>query len=223
MTGGENAGVPPPPARPRRVPVFATLLVVAAVATMVALGIWQLQRKGEKEALIARYAANRALPPVAFPNIPTDQALLFRHTTAFCLSVTGWRVEGAGKAGWRYLARCRTGAEGPGFMADMGTSPNPRANPAWKGGAVSGIIVPAPGHASWIAGLLAPAPKTLMIVAAAPAPGLAASATPDPQSIPNNHLVYAIQWFFFASAAGVIYALALRQRLAGRAEPPPGA
>ena len=39
-------------------PVIATILVVAAVATMIALGVWQLQRKGEKEALIALYQRN---------------------------------------------------------------------------------------------------------------------------------------------------------------------
>jgi surfeit locus 1 family protein len=30
--------------------------------------------------------------------------------------------------------------------------------------------------------------------------------------VPNNHLLYAIQWFFFALAAAVIYVLALRRR-----------
>jgi len=29
---------------------------------------------------------------------------------------------------------------------------------------------------------------------------------------PNNHLSYAIQWFFFAATALVIYVLALRKR-----------
>jgi surfeit locus 1 family protein len=30
--------------------------------------------------------------------------------------------------------------------------------------------------------------------------------------VPNNHLSYAIQWFFFATTAVVIYVLALRKR-----------
>ena len=33
----------------------ATLVVLAAVAVMLRLGFWQLERKAEKEALIARY------------------------------------------------------------------------------------------------------------------------------------------------------------------------
>ena len=43
-------------------------------------------------------------------------------------------------------------------------------------------------------------------------PGLVASALPTPDSIPNNHLSYAIQWFLFAAIAGVIYVLALKRR-----------
>ena len=41
----------------RRVPIFATIVVLAAAAVMVALGVWQLQRLEQKEALLARYAA----------------------------------------------------------------------------------------------------------------------------------------------------------------------
>jgi surfeit locus 1 family protein len=52
----------------------------------------------------------------------------------------------------------------------------------------------------------------MRLVAAEPGPGLAASAPPSPDSIPNNHLSYAIQWFLFAGIAGVIYILALRKR-----------
>jgi cytochrome oxidase assembly protein ShyY1 len=38
---------------------------------------------------------------------------------------------------------------------------------------------------------------------------------PSPDSIPNNHLSYAIQWFLFAAAAALIYVLALRLRQRG--------
>jgi cytochrome oxidase assembly protein ShyY1 len=55
----------------------------------------------------------------------------------------------------------------------------------------------------------------MRLVAATPAPGLQASAPPSIESIPNNHMSYAIQWFAFAAIALVIYALALRKRLKG--------
>ena len=38
-----------------RLPFWPTLIVAAAVATMIGLGIWQLRRMDEKEALIARF------------------------------------------------------------------------------------------------------------------------------------------------------------------------
>jgi cytochrome oxidase assembly protein ShyY1 len=49
--------------------------------------------------------------------------------------------------------------------------------------------------------------------------------------MPNNHLLYAIQWFFFALARGLIYVLALERRQKqkhpgegpGVAPPPPRA
>ena len=45
----------------RRVPVLATLIVAAAIATMIALGVWQLRRAEWKDALIARYQAAQAM------------------------------------------------------------------------------------------------------------------------------------------------------------------
>jgi cytochrome oxidase assembly protein ShyY1 len=63
-------------------------------------------------------------------------------------------------------------------------------------------------------GVVAPGPR---LVADPPLAGLAANARPDPSDIPNNHLSYAVQWFLFAVTALVIYLLALRKRLAGRA------
>ena len=41
----------------RRIPIVSTIVVIAAALTMVGLGVWQLQRKTEKEALIGRYEA----------------------------------------------------------------------------------------------------------------------------------------------------------------------
>jgi surfeit locus 1 family protein len=56
------------------------------------------------------------------------------------------------------------------------------------------------------------APQQLLLVADTPAPGLAANEMPSIESIPNNHLAYAVQWFLFAGIAVIIYLLALRRR-----------
>jgi surfeit locus 1 family protein len=200
-----------------RFPLIPTLVVAAAVATMIALGLWQLRRADEKEALRAQYVRNAALPPIALPiGALPDQTLLYRRATAFCLEPTAWRLTGgrsaAGRTGTRYIAECRTGAEGPGFAADMGISPNPRANPGWRGGEVTGTIVAEPPRSSFAQRLRGrSAPPRPMIVSERPAPGLEASAPPS-ADVPDNSLSYAFQWFFFAAAAAVIYVLALRRR-----------
>jgi cytochrome oxidase assembly protein ShyY1 len=40
---------------------------------------------------------------------------------------------------------------------------------------------------------------------------------PSLDSIPNNHRFYALQWFFFAATAVLIYVLALRRKRDERA------
>ncbi|MFM9829333.1 MAG: SURF1 family protein [Sphingomonas sp.] len=205
----------------KRIPLVATALVVFAAAAMVGLGAWQLQRHGEKIALLARYAQNQHLPPIAFPRIPVDDKLLFRRAGFLCLQVTGWAHEGGrnakGGVGWRHIARCRTGAEGPGVTVQVGMSQSPDDRPVWKGGEVAGYITNAPDHAPLVARLVGrQPPKTLMLVADPPLAGLAANPAADLSSVPNNHLAYAVQWFVFAALALGIYALALRSRMKAR-------
>jgi surfeit locus 1 family protein len=196
-----------------KLPFIATAAATIAVATMIGLGIWQLQRAEWKKGLIAQYEANARLAPVAWPSVPPgDDKILYRRATGFCLQPTAWRaVAGRNRKdepGWAHIAACRTGAEGPGMQVDVGWSRS-SANPAWKGGAVSGLIVPDRKH-------------VIRLVADQAAPGLEPSKRPSPADTPNNHLMYALQWFFFALAAAVIYVLALRsrQRKAAGGTPP---
>ncbi|MFN5781065.1 MAG: SURF1 family cytochrome oxidase biogenesis protein, partial [Novosphingobium sp.] len=41
----------------RRLPIIPTVFVLAAVGVMIVLGFWQLDRRAQKEAMLARYAA----------------------------------------------------------------------------------------------------------------------------------------------------------------------
>jgi hypothetical protein len=190
----------------RRVPVIATIVVAAAVAAMISLGIWQLHRAKWKEGLLARYERAEKLPPIVWPTVPLKNAdlPLFRHATGMCLRPVGKRTAGGeslgGEAGYVQIVDCMTGAEGPGMSVVIGWSKDPNARFNWAGGPVSGII--------------APDRRTGMrLVAATAAPGLQPSAPPSIEQIPNNHRSYAVQWFAFAGIALVIYALALRKRL----------
>ena len=85
------------------------------------------------------------------------------------------------------------------MAVELGWSKNPAVGRDYKGGVVSGIIAP-------------DRVARMRLVSTEPGPGLVASAPPSPDTIPNNHLNYAIQWFLFAAFAGVIYVLALKRR-----------
>ena len=196
----------------RRLPLVPTIVVALAVAAMIALGLWQLlDRLPMKERFIADLAANPAKPPVPFPTAPADQ-LLFRRTTGVCDQVTSQELAGAGASGYRLIVHCRTGAEGPGMIVQLGTTRDTRFRSTWAGGPVTGYISHAPSGVSLIGSLFDHRPQPMLLVADTPPAGLQANAPPDVGSVPNNHLSYAVQWFFFAAIATVIYLLAARRR-----------
>ena len=201
----------------KRIPIVATLVVCAAIAMMIGLGLWQLQRADEKNTLLARYAVASKLPEMAYPAVQGGDGLLFRRAGGLCLEPLIPRIEGGlnarGDAGWRHIVSCRTGAEGPGMIVDIGWSRQFDFVAVWKGGPVHGIISRQPDHRSLVARALGKgvAPG-LMLVASQPADGLEPSAPPSISDVPNNHLAYAVQWFLFAAIAAIIYGLALRRR-----------
>lgn len=204
----------------KRIPALPTLLVGIAIALMIKLGLWQLQRADEKEVLLARYATAETLPEMGFPASATDDSLLFRRAGGTCLEPLETRIEGGlnakGKSGWRNLVSCRTGTEGPGMVVDIGWSARFDQKIAWKGGQVQGVISRQPDHRSLIEKAFGTGSTPgLMLVLSVPAAGLEQSAPPTIRDVPNNHTGYAVQWFVFALIAAVIYGLALRRRRRG--------
>lgn len=192
----------------RRIPIVATAIVLAAVATMIALGVWQLQRREWKEAEIARYEAARAMnSDVPWPATPADyDAALYRHSRIDCAEVESMSAVAGRSAddrpGWAHIAHCTLRGGGQADVA-LGWSGNP-APPRWTGGAVRGLI--------------AGSDEAVRLIASPPQGGLAQLASPDPDAVsttPMGHLSYAIQWFAFATIALLIYALALRKKWRG--------
>lgn len=189
------------------IPLLPTLLVAAAALTMIALGIWQLRRAETKEALLARYAAVETM--AAMVTWPRDEAgreaSLYRRSQVACERVLERRMtagrNAADEPGWAQVARCALDGGGEAEVV-LGWSLAPQPVP-WAGGVAEGIVAPAGRHGA-------------RLVADPPLAGLIANAAPDPGDLPNNHLAYAVQWFFFAATAVTIYAIALRKRLAGR-------
>lgn len=184
----------------RKVPFVPTVVVLVAVAIMVALGIWQLGRADEKEALLAHYAAaGDNSEPTAWPlDAESLEKSLYRRSRVKCARVRVIEevagTAASGEKGWAHRATCSNADSDAAILVDIGWSraPDPVT---WTGGMVDGVIAPGP-----------------RLVADPAAAGLVPLAKPDPRDLPNNHLSYAVQWFLFALTALVIYALALRRR-----------
>lgn len=193
----------------KRLPLTPTLVVTAAIAVLISLGVWQLKRALWKEGLLARYAAAANLPPISWPTAPldADQLPLFRYATGVCVRPLGTRAiageNRAGEPGYVHIVDCATSAEGPGMSVQVGWSKNPNQRVEWAGGPVSGIIVP-------------DRVSRMRLVAASAPPGLEPSAEPSPETAsaitPAGHRMYAATWFALALAALIIYMIVLMKR-----------
>jgi surfeit locus 1 family protein len=203
----------------RRLPLIPTLVVAAAVGVMIALGIWQLQRAEWKERLLADYAAASALPALDLDPLLDDPEeelppLAFRRVLATCNArdaepdQRGGRSD-RGESGYSYFVRCRSGEGGLAgrLLVNAGWTPLPERD---RRITVNGLVAGRLGAVE--------EGEPLVITSASATPPLRPSAPASIDNIPNNHRLYAWQWFFFAAAALVIYLLALRRR--GKDLPP---
>lgn len=184
----------------RRVPVFATLVVLIAVGIMISLGVWQLQRLKWKEALLAHYAAAQGVAgEIDWTSRGVSEDQFYHRARLDCAAVTARSSmagrNAAGTPGMAQTAYCALAGGGEALVV-LGWAEQPNGGTRWQGGEVHGVIAPGP-----------------RLVADPPLAGLQASARPDASEIPNNHLSYAIQWFFFAATALVIYGIALGRRI----------
>jgi surfeit locus 1 family protein len=204
-----------------RWPVIPTIFVALAVATMVGLGFWQLERKTQNAQLLQQVTANSGKPAIAYPALgPVSLQALHRKSAVNCLRVSEWKEDSgadiSGKTGTRYLAECVTGAEGPGALIVAGISDRPNQKIGWNGGAVQGIITTEPDRQSMAAKLFG---KSIvlrpMLVSNTGLGGLRTAEPPSLEKIErkiSSNGFYALQWFLFATAATIIYILAVRKR-----------
>ena len=197
----------------RRLPLLPTLLVAAAVAAMIGLGIWQLRRAEWKERLIAEYQAAATMPALDLDPLLEREGVLpplaFRRVLVTCRAGNilpdqrGGRNRGTGQGGYSSFVPCRPGAAGLAgrIVVNAGWAALPDSDQRLSlNGIVAGQLGPVEGR------------QRVVLTAATAAPPLAPSAPLSIEDIPNNHLSYAFQWFFFAATAVVIYLLALRRR-----------
>ena len=205
----------------RRLPILPTIIVAAAVAVMIGLGVWQLQRAAWKDRMLAELAVAQSQPAVDLdPLLGGDEPsrpIAFRRALVTCMARDAEVSARAGRsrqgaAGYAFYVPCRPGGRGWAgrLQVNAGWSQRPDATQRLSlAGTVAGVIgTTEPGEA-------------IILTAAEPSSPLEASAPPRVEDIPNNHLAYAGQWFFFALAAAVIYVLALRRRSVAGDRPSP--
>jgi cytochrome oxidase assembly protein ShyY1 len=188
-----------------RIPVVPTLMVALMTPVLVGLGFWQLDRAEWKADLLARLEAAPSLPPVEIEG-PAQSELDFRRARTSCTAsgpvevVAGRNANGV--TGFSYRVPCR-GADGTAVvLLDIGWSNRP--------GTLSAVELPGP-HSGILVARTGERPHYLLVSRDA-APPLEPSAPPSTETIPNNHMAYAVQWFFFAAALLTIYGVYLFRR-----------
>ena len=223
-------------ARSSRWPIVPTLMTLVMVLAMIGLGIWQLQRREWKHALLASLDAARTLPPVTprefYRAIIGAGSVQYRRAVVTCRPgrVAPYDIKGGASAtdvsGFLVLVACKdpplTHGRGPDLVVVAGWSARPDPpSPLLVDAEFDGVVVENPYGS-------APNRPKFMLIPRTAVPPLLPSRVPTPGDLPDPHLNYALQWFAFAATLGVIYALWLRRwratagRAPGRADAAPG-
>lgn len=201
----------------KRLPLGATILTLLMIPALIALGVWQLERRAWKHALIARLEAAKSLPPVT----PHDYYramigladLQYRHAEVECRpgKVAPYDVKGGTSAddqgGYLVLVDCNDPARHakPDLVVVAGWTLRPATVTSLDlDTRFAGTLIEHPYGT-------APGRPQFMLIPATAAPGLLSSRIPVPDDLPDNHLSYALQWFAFAATLAVIYVLYVRQ------------
>lgn len=210
-------------------PLLSTL---AMLAILLGLGVWQLQRRDWKRALLDQIAAAEQAPPVplaeglpAFAKVAVTGRLRTDLLVRFAAEVRGATLGGQVLAPLQ-----RPGA--PTLLVDLGWAAQD-SRPVLPDGTVTIAGYLRPGdHPGWFAAAddaagrqfytldpqaigaalgLDLAPQVLVALGGPPPPG-----APDPArhlpNLPNDHLQYAITWFALAAVLLVVFVLYVRRR-----------
>lgn len=201
----------------KRLPIIPTIIVAAAVAVMIGLGIWQLQRAEWKNRMLAELAGAPSQTLVDINALPPDRdsrrapSIAFRRVRVTCYGPSGRPAvrigrNAAGQTGFGYFLPCFLQEEGYYWSERL------HVNVGWASRPDVALTLDlrdrvVEGQLGEIKG-----EEPIILTSDQPIAPLQRSAPPRIEDIPNNHLAYAGQWFFFAAAAAIIFVLALRGR-----------
>ena len=197
--------------------IFPLLLGLAGCGILIGLGVWQVNRLGEKQALLAEIESRIAAPPGPLPAV--GQATPYQPVRVEGeLGPERLRVLVSRKqigAGHRIIAALTT-PEGRRVLVDLGFVRDGDPLPAVAGPVtVTGNLhrpaevdgyTPAPDLARnlWFArdvpqmAVVLNTEETLIVARAPVVPGIEPLPV-DTAGIPNDHLQYAITWFLLAA------------------------
>ena len=214
----------------RRVDLRLTACAIPAMAVLVGLGVWQVERLDWKEELIAERAARLAAPPVRAETAASgdeDRRVILRGRYLHDRELPVLNRTLRGVAGRGLLTPMRLEAGG-GILVDRGWVPLDRSPVSRPKGLVEtvGVLrrggrpnrwVPDndPGSGQWFfvdvarmaahAGLADARPLYAVLLRDG-SEGYPVAA-PAFGEIPNKHLEYALTWFSLALVLAVVYAL----------------
>lgn len=227
----------------RRFPWILTILTAVAIALLIGLGVWQVQRLRWKEGLItaAQAAATRPLEPLDAVLAGGD--VEFRKVLMVCPGLaTAPYVElqsiHDGQAGVRLISVCRPAGRADGMLIDRGFIADPEtARPRVLASTLPlvligelrrtpppGALTPPPANNRFYArdnaamakalGVEGPVrPETVLALSAINPEVPALRPSAPPAAFSNNHFGYALTWFGLAIALAGFYVALLRRRL----------
>lgn len=204
------------------------------LAVLLSLGVWQLQRRNWKTALLAQIDRSEQTVPMPLGAVPSAFAKVRAAGRLRIDLAARYGVELRGDTLGAHLIVPLERPGQPVLLTDLGFVPlKPERPLVWPSGEIDGFVRPGetagpfaakdnpaerlfytldPAAIGAALGLRDVSPFVLVAMGAAEA-----GRFPQPvQSLPrppNNHLQYAFTWFGFAATLGVIFALYARKTL----------
>lgn len=227
----------------KRFPWILTLLTAPALALLIALGVWQVQRLAWKEGLIAQADIAAKAPPAPLAQVLAAPDPEFRRALVVCPGLaTAPFIELQsimdGEAGSRLISACRAPGQPHAFLIDRGFVPDTTTNRPrvlettlplsvmveLRRTPKPGAMSPPPSQGRFyardsvaIAAVLkvqAPSEFTLFALDSTNPELAALIPSAPPAAFANNHFGYALTWFGLAIALVGFYVALLRRRIA---------
>ncbi|MCA3698635.1 MAG: SURF1 family protein [Brevundimonas sp.] len=229
----------------KTIPWLLIALVVPALAVLIALGTWQMQRLNWKSDMIARAEVAASQPPGLMAQVLVEADPEFRKALVVCRGLTTapfleLRSIQDGQPGFRLISACTPEGLDQTFLVDRGFVPEsvvdrPRVVPSTlplsltvelRRTPTQGGMTPAPEGRVFYGRDNAAMAQTLgageaseftLFALVSPNPEIEAMvASAPPAAFSNNHLGYALTWFGLAlGLVGVAGAMVMRRLRGG--------